>query len=140
MNIGEIVDRKLLKFVIVGIINTVCGSLIMFMLYNAAHFSYWVSSACNYIVTSFLSFFLNKYFTFGIRHWSVFMIISFAANIVFSYVIAYGAAKPIMEYFLQNTSQKFRENAALLAGMCLFTGINYLGQRFVVFRNKLEEQ
>jgi hypothetical protein len=35
---------------------------------------------------------------------------------------------------LQNSPQKIRENAALLTGMCLFTGINYLGQRLVVFK------
>jgi hypothetical protein len=38
-----------------------------------------------------------------------------------------------MNYFLRDSSQKIRENVALLTGMCLFTGINYLGQRFVVF-------
>jgi len=131
---------KFFKFILVGIINTIVGSAIMFSLYNAAHLSYWLSSACNYCFTSILSFFLNKYFTFNVRQWSVFMIIAFALAIAFSYLLAYGVSKPAMNYLLRNSPQKLRENAALFTGMCLFTGLNYLGQRFVVFRNKGDEK
>jgi hypothetical protein len=38
----------------------------------------------------------------------------------------------------QNSPQKTRENIALFIGMGLFIGLNYLGQRFVVFRQKQE--
>jgi putative flippase GtrA len=127
-------DKKFFKFILVGIINTIVGSAIMFSLYNAAHFSYWFSSACNYCFTSVLSFFLNKYFTFSVRHWSAFMIFTFIVTIVISYLTAYGIARPAMNYLLRNNSQKIRENMALFTGMCLFTGINYLGQRLIVFR------
>jgi len=36
--------------------------------------------------------------------------------------------------------QNHRENAALFTGMCFFTGLNYLGQRLVVFKNSAEEE
>jgi putative flippase GtrA len=129
-------DKVFLKFIIVGIVNTLIGSAFMFILYNITGVGYWLSSAANYVIGSVLSFFLNKYFTFGVRQWSVFMIFTFIVNIVICYCIAYGIAKPAMNYLLRNSPLKIRENAALFTGMCLFTGINYLGQRFVVFRNK----
>ena len=50
----SLVDQKLLRFIIVGCINTVVGTAIMFGLYNLASCSYWVSSAANYILTSIL--------------------------------------------------------------------------------------
>jgi len=128
-----IFDKKFFKFIFVGIINTLVGSAIMFSLYNLAHFSYWVSSACNYFFCSILSFFLNKYFTFAVREWSLFMVVAFILNIALCYFIAYGLAKPLMNYFLYGQPQNIRENVAMFAGMCLFTGLNYLGQRFVVF-------
>ncbi|MCL1955699.1 MAG: GtrA family protein [Fibromonadales bacterium] len=131
-----IFDKKFFKFILVGIINTVVGSAIMFSLYNLAHLSYWVSSACNYFFGSILSFFLNKYFTFTVKEWSLFMIVAFILNIAISYFIAYGLAKPLINYFLDNESQNIRENVALFVGMCLFTGLNYLGQRFVVFNKR----
>ena len=62
----SVIDQKLLKFIVVGVINTLVGMAIMFGLYNLAHCSYWVSSAANYILTSILSYFLNKYFTFRV--------------------------------------------------------------------------
>ena len=40
-------DEKLLKFILVGVVNTLVGMAIMFGLYNLAHCSYWVSSAAN---------------------------------------------------------------------------------------------
>jgi putative flippase GtrA len=135
MKNAVIFDRKFFKFILVGIINTIVGSAIMFLLYNAAHFSYWLSSACNYFFTSILSFFLNKYFTFNVRHWSAFMVIAFVMTIAISYLIAYGVSKPAMNYFLRESPQNIRENTALFTGMCLFTGLNYLGQRLVVFKS-----
>jgi len=105
----------------------------MFLLYNAAHLSYWISSACNYCFTSILSFFLNKYFTFNVRQWSLFMVVAFVLTIAVSYLFAYGISKPLLNYLLRDSPLKIRENAALFAGMCLFTVLNYLGQRFVVF-------
>ena len=132
----KIFAKKLIKFIIVGFINTLTGSTIMFVLYNIAGVGYWFSSAANYVVGSVLSFFLNKYFTFSVRQWSVFMIFAFIVNIAICYGIAYGIAKPATNYLLRNSSRKLRENAALFTGMCLFTVINYLGQRLIVFRTK----
>jgi putative flippase GtrA len=131
-------DKIFFKFIAVGIVNTLVGSVIMFVLYNIAGVGYWFSSAANYVVGSVLSFFLNKYFTFNEKHWSVFMVLAFILNIAICYGIAYGIAKPVMNYLLRTNSIKIRENAALFTGMCFFTGLNYLGQRFVVFRNKGE--
>jgi len=128
-------DKTILKFIIVGFINTIFGSAIMFILYNLLNFSYWVSSASNYIAGSILSFFLNKYFTFSVKKWNVFMIIAFIINILICYFIAYGIAKPLMNHFLQNFSQKARENSALFTGMVIFTSINYIGQKYFVFKS-----
>ena len=136
MHFTVLFDKKFFKFIIVGLINTIVGSAIMFTLFNIFNFNYWISSSCNYIFTSILSFFLNKYFTFSVRTWSLFMVVSFILTIGFSYLIAYGISKPAMNYLLSNNTQKVRENIALFTGMCIFTGINYLGQRIVVFKEK----
>jgi len=85
-----------------------------------------------------LSFFLNKYFTFTIKDYSVFMIVSFILTIVFSYLIAYGTSKPVMNSIFKDFPVNIRENIALFSGMCMFTVINYLGQRFIVFKQKGE--
>jgi len=129
-------NHNFIKFIIVGIINTLVGSILIFILYNAAGIGYWLSSGISYVFVSILSFFLNKYYTFTVTEWNIFMITAFAVNIAICYVIAYGIARPVMNYFLRNNQLNIRENAALFTGICLFTGLNYLGQRFIVFRKK----
>jgi len=128
-----IFDKKFFKFILVGIINTIVGYAIMVSLYNLVHFGYWTSSVCGYFVGTIFSFFLNKYFTFAVREWSLFMVVAFILNIALCYFIAYGVAKPLVNNCLYEKPQNIRENVALFVGMCLFTGLNYLGQRFVVF-------
>jgi putative flippase GtrA len=108
----------------------------MFFLFNLAGCSYWISSAANYFFGSILSFFLNKYFTFRKKQWSLRMVAAFVFTIIISYLAAYGTAKPAVFFFLRNQPEKIRDNLALLAGMCLFTALNYLGQRFAAFRTK----
>ena len=74
-------DKTFLKFIIVGVINTIVGAGVMFALYNIFHFSYWVSSIMNYVTGSIVSFFLNKYFTFKSSSFSFKEVIYFIINI-----------------------------------------------------------
>ena len=131
-----LIDRKFAKFLLVGTINTLVGTAIMFGLYNLAHCTYWVSSGVNYILTSILSFFLNKYFTFGSREKSAGEVVRFAVNIAACYLLAYGISKPLCVAVLASASPAIRDNVSMLFGMCLFTVFNYLGQRFFAFHAK----
>ncbi|MEG0322312.1 MAG: GtrA family protein [Oscillospiraceae bacterium] len=88
--IEKLWNSSVVRFIIVGVINTLVGSAIMFGLYNLVHCSYWFSSAANYTLTSILSFFLNKYFTFRDTEKSVSQTLRFVLNIVVCYGIAYG--------------------------------------------------
>ena len=123
-----------MRFLIVGVVNTIFGTTVMFSLYNLAGCSYWISSAANYILGSILSFFLNKYFTFQNRERSWGQVVRFTVNIAACYLVAYGVAKPAVRMLLSGQSVSIQENAAMLAGMCLFTGLNYFGQRLFAFR------
>ena len=130
----NLADKKLIKFLMVGVVNTLVGTAIMFGLYNLAHWSYWTASAANYILTSILSFFLNKHFTFQNRAKGAPQALLFSLNIALCYLLAYGIAKPACRELLQNASAAVQDNISMLAGMVLFTGFNYLGQRLFVFR------
>lgn len=75
--IKKLLDRTFWKFILVGIINTIVGTSVMFLCYNAFHLNYWVSSAMNYIIGSIVSYFLNKYFTFQNKQRSWKIVIKF---------------------------------------------------------------
>ncbi|MEG1633393.1 MAG: GtrA family protein [Oscillospiraceae bacterium] len=132
--ISAFFDRQFLKFCLVGVANTLFGTAIMFGLYNLAGCSYWLSSAMNYVCGSVLSYFLNKYFTFKSVGGGWRELLRFAANISLCYVIAYSLAKPLVYTLLTGASVSVRDNVSMLVGMVIFTGLNYLGQRFFAFR------
>ena len=121
------------KFVLVGIINTAVGTAVMFVLYNLFCANYWFASAMNYVIGSIVSYFLNKYFTFQNTEKSFKQVMRFIVNITICYLVAYGIAKPAVRFILSGCSVNIQENVAMLVGMCIFVGLNYVGQRFVVF-------
>ena len=130
----KLFDIKFWKFVLVGVINTIVGAGIMFLLYNLCHCNYWVSSACNYIAGGICSFLLNKFFTFQNKEKNVKQVIQFIILLVGCYLIAYVAAKYVIYYFFSSYEVKIKDNIAMLVGEVLYFGINYLGQRLVVFK------
>ena len=136
----QLFDKTVIKFLAVGVVNTLVGCGTMFLLYNLAHCSYWVSSAANYIVGGIVSFFLNKYFTFQSKTWEWSQVWKFAVNVTVCYLLGYGLAKPLVLHLLAGQAVNVQENVAMLVGMCLYTGLNYHGQRFFAFKNVEREK
>lgn len=131
----KILDKTFVKFIIVGCINTIVGTSVMFLSYNLLGFGYWLSSALNYIVGSIVSYILNKNYTFQNKDKSIKTVIKFIINITLCYVIAYGIAKPLVINILSGQSQAIQENIAMIVGMGLFVILNYFGQRFFAFKD-----
>lgn len=131
---GKLFDAAFLRFLLVGVINTLVGSGVMFLLYNLARCGYWFSSAMNYVVGSVVSYFLNKSFTFRARGHNAGTVPRFIVNIAVCYAAAYGAARPLARALLSGASETLRDNVAMGFGMCIFVALNYLGQRRFVFR------
>ena len=132
-------DASFLRFILVGIVNTLFGTTIMFVFYNVFHLGYWFSSISNYVLASILSYFLNKYFTFRSKTSGWKSIMRFVVNISLCYLLAYGGAKPLTKWLLSNFSTHIQENVAMMVGMVLFVGLNYLGQRLFVFKKESNE-
>ena len=131
-----LIDKKLLKFLIVGLINTIIGAGVMFLLYNLAHCGYWLASACNYIFGGICSYFLNKYFTFSNHEKSFKQVLLFILNLLICYILAYFIAKKAIYMLLVSQTESIRANVAMFCGMCLYTLLNYIGQRLIVFDKK----
>lgn len=130
------IDASVWKFLLVGVANTLVGSGIMFLLYNLAHAPYWLSVCANYVVGGVLSFFLNKYFTFQNKERSAAQVFRFILTVAVCAGVAYGLAKPAVRWVLVGYGTRVQENIAMLAGMCLYTALNYFGQRFFAFRRR----
>lgn len=135
-NIKSLIDKKLLLFLLVGVINTIVGAGLMFIMYNLFGCGYYFSSVCNYIAGGICSYFLNKFITFKNHQKSFAQIVQFVILLVVCYIIAYVGAKHLVYFICAGKSVKFRDNTAMITGEILYTALNYLGQRLVVFKNK----
>lgn len=135
-------DRKLLKFLAVGVLNTLLSAVVMFLLYNLAQFGYWGSSAVSYLLGSVVSYILNKKFTFQNDDAVWKTALKFALNAAICYLLAYSIAQPVIAWLLSSMSlpQSVVEQFAMLAGMALYTLFNYVGQRFFAFREGREKK
>ena len=131
---NKIVDKITIKFLLVGVINTLVGNGVMFLLYNLCSVGYGLSTVANYVVGSIVSYFLNKYYTFKQTKKSGKEVLRFIINIVACYAIAYGAAKPLAYLIFSGFSQSVKDNLAMLAGSGIFIVLNYFGQRFFAFK------
>ena len=93
----NLLDSSFVRFLIVGVINTLVGTAVMFSLYNLAglhkwgQVGYWLSTVGNYTVGSVVSFFLNKHFTFKNKEKGRGVVVRFVVNIAVCMVLAYGA-------------------------------------------------
>lgn len=136
----KIKSLKFARFTIIGILNTIIGTAVMFFVYNVLNLGYWTSSAFNYIVGSVFSYFANKYFTFESKQKSLYEVIRFIVNISVCYILAYGLA----EVIIKNTSKVITpslsasviDQITMVVGICLFICFNFLGQSKFVFMKK----
>ena len=129
-------DAKLWKFILVGLLNTLVGDGLSFLLINLTDLSMWWSTAVPTALASVMSYFLNKHFTFKNTEKGWRPALRFAVNIGVCYLLAYGIAIPLMQWALAGCGDALRDNIAKLTGMCLFMGFNYLGQRLFAFRTQ----
>ena len=132
-------DRSMLIFLLIGLGNTLLSQGVMQGLY-ALGAGYWWSSAIAFALTALLSYALNKRFSFrntdsvGSTLWR------FALVVAACYLLAYSLARPLtaslLRRFLPAAEESLVEKLAMLTGQVLYTGLNYLGQRFFAFRQR----
>lgn len=132
---SKLLDASIPKFLLVGVGNTLLSAVLMFALEGLG---YWPSTAIAYVAGAVLSFFLNRRFTFQSQETLGRSAVKFAVNVAVCYVLAYTLAQPLAGWVLVRTglTPVWQERITKLAGMCLYTALNYLGQRFFAFRKR----
>lgn len=133
MKISNLFDKSFLKFMAVGVINTLVSLVFMFLF---ERFGYWPSTIIAYVVGSCVSFFLNKNFTFKSSENTLKAGLKFTLSVAVCYLIAYSLAQPIAGWVLSFSplSPIWVERITKLLGMGIYTLINYFGQRFFAFK------
>jgi putative flippase GtrA len=128
-----------LRFLLVGVVNTLIGLGIMFFLYNVLELNYWASTFIGNMVGAMVSYFLNKTFTFRsdvrVQHnwWK------FAIVILSCYALSYGASHLFAQALssaLTGVNPKLLQNGAILVGSGIYMISNYIGHKNFTFASK----
>lgn len=130
--------KQLVRFGIVGAANTLISTVLMLLLYD--FLGYWGASAAAYLVGALFSFAANRRFTFHSKSDPVRSFWRFLLVVAACYLCAYGCAKPLIGGFLEwiewTPTSALGEKIAMLCGMVLYTALNFLGQKILVFRDR----
>lgn len=134
----KLLHNSFLRFILVGVGNTLLSLLLMFLLEGLG---YWPSTAIAYVAGAALSFFLNRYFTFHSDEDFWRSVRKFIINVAVCYVVGYGLAKLLVPIPEQPNAVPviWFERLSKLVGMCLYTLLNYFGQRFFAFRSRKDK-
>jgi putative flippase GtrA len=130
---NKLLDASILKFLLVGVGNTLLSAVLMILLEGLG---YWPSTAIAYVAGAVMSFFLNRKFTFQSEAEMGRSAVKFAINVAVCYVLAYSIAQPLGSMILGAMGVKdvWLERLTKLGGMGLYTILNYFGQRFFAFQ------
>ena len=140
-------DEKMWKFLLVGVLNTIVGQGLSFLLLNLVPWEGFhvgsaaavnISSGISTVLASIMSYYLNKNFTFRYQGNDRAVVLRFVLNIVVCYIIAYNLIASLTVWILSGQPKWIVENGSMIVGMCSFVACNYFGQRFFAFREKEE--
>lgn len=125
-----------IRFLIVGTVNTLVGLSMIFILLNLAGMSYWTATFLGNSTGAAVSFFLNRTFTFrsGISIQS--SAVRFVLILFLCYSLSYsisGMAAESLKGFTLFGHEASPEELAVLLGAGIYTAINYMGQKYLVF-------
>lgn len=126
-----------IRFLIVGVINTIVGLTTMYVLLNGLRLSYWWSTLLGNIFGAGVSFILNRNFTFKNDAAIGGSIVRFVIVIGVCYFVSYSLGLKLANWFLEKLSlfpKEFAKDLAILLGTGIYTIMNYLGQKHFVFK------
>lgn len=131
----KLFDVSMLKFLLVGVGNTLLSMVLMFALEGLG---YWPSTAIAYAAGAVMSFFLNRRFTFHSDEVLWKAALKFTLNVAVCYAVGYGLARLLIRVPEQPNAipALWFERTSKLVGMGLYTALNYFGQRFFAFRKR----
>ncbi|WP_066064750.1 GtrA family protein [Neobacillus soli] len=124
------------RFIMVGIVNTVVGLSCMYLLLHGLGQSYWIATFVGNAIGACVSYILNRNFTFKSQSSVSKSAVRFVVVILCCYFISYDIGRSLVEWMLKNNNYFnafVKTDFSILVGTCLYTILNYLGQKLFVF-------
>lgn len=129
----------IVRFIMVGVVNTLVGLSVMYLLLHGFGLSYWISTFLGNSVGACVSFFLNRRYTFRSDVSVLQGLLRFIVVILVCYFISYSIGENTVKWLLNNNdmiTSKVKTDLAVLISTFLYTMLNYLSQKLLVFHKR----
>lgn len=155
--LGRVFDKTMLLYVMLGIVNYgVCNAIMLFV-HHVLHVHRTPSLILEFFLQTCISFLLNRYVTFRGLRISRWWPLKFVVSVGMSYLIAKVLLLQVFEWLIvrQPLSSvavwlhrtvasgsdyaKFRDSLVMLATTFIYCVVNYIGQRYYVFRPQKQD-
>jgi putative flippase GtrA len=145
----KMVDRTLFLYLLIGFLNFVLCTGIMFLLYNFAGFSKHTAPIVNYGLGSLIWYLACRFILFRGSKATPRQLLRFVVDIVVCYLVSYYFFSPMLSKLLLKSrtmirlfsfggAENIRGNCEMTIGTIAYSLLNYFGQRYYVFSNRLE--
>ena len=118
---------EIYKFIIIGIIVVCIDAFVYYLLGNFEFFSYPTSKKISFICGAAFAFFFNRSYVFQIKHKNIKQILGFCILYFISF-FCNAFSHDFVLYKIEIPAVSF------IFATAVSTIINYLGQKFVIFR------
>jgi putative flippase GtrA len=127
------IDATFIRFIFVGIANTIIGYSLIMLFFHIFGLSYGSSYFLSYIIAFVISFFLNRRFVFFSRNKKLREFIKFVLSFLVSYMVSYVFLYVFVEYKMMD------EHIAFFAGMVIYSTLFFLLNKHVTFKQQKEK-
>ncbi len=127
--IKKLLDTSLVKYGLVGVLNTLVTGVVIFTLMNAFSVSLRIANIIGYVVGFINSFVLNRSWTFkGHKASTITQFLRFAGVFAVCFLLQHGLVILLAEKLLID------KNISTLIGMIFYTGISYVLNKLFTFK------
>lgn len=147
--IRKMFDRTLILYLIIGVSNFIICTGLMFLLYNVAGFSEHTAPIVNYGLGSLIWYLACRFILFPGSKTTPRQLLRFLIDIVVCYLLSYYVVAPLCGHLVLKSkrmtrlfsfggAENIKGNCEMSIGAIAYALLNYFGQRYYVFSNRME--
>ena len=149
MKIKKLVDKTTGLYLLLGVINFIICTALMFILFNMCGVSEHLAPVVNYVLGSIIWYFSCRYILFRGQSSSWQTIVRFIIEVLVCYGLSYYVIAPLAgrgllkfqsmrSLFSFGGEDKMTGNCEMTVGALVYAIINYFGQRYFVFSSRFD--
>ena len=147
--IRKMFDSTLILYLIIGVSNFIICTGLMFLLYNVAGFSEHTAPIVNYGLGSLIWYLACRFILFPGSKTTPRQLLRFLIDIVVCYLLSYYVVAPLCGHLVLKSKrmtqlfsfggvENIEGNCEMSIGAIAYALLNYFGQRYYVFSNRME--